>query len=1782
MTSTSDEYEDQDDIHDLAHIPPPPQDSSGIAGERLVRKRSSKACDNCRKAKCKCERSAQAVANGEPGPPKGYIDALESKLHQLEALLGTIITSTDIRARSLIYDLSQDPLALEIIQRVNDSPFGSRGRKQAAASRELYGRSGPGLGIPSSARRRDNLRTVSGVSNDSAEPRLGFMGPPHDWQDALTDLIASRPYEQHHGNHFSGDFSAAMASTAGPSSIKLPPLGNTPSSPSDFSSSFAFVEDTKPSLQNYAYDSGNPHQRRRIDAQSPPLLNLIDSRGLGNGFPITSSHPQNTHHTTQQSSLHHHTLIRSKSSRSLTHPVHPATNAQLSFRHPRSSFPYETDESEEDLDLADAVGQLSINEQRQLRYHGKASGLHLLMSAMQGSEDNAGADMLLNGDAFRRSPSTTSSKDRNLGDVSNPTRINGGIWEFPPPGVWPPVPKKSETSPNFANVLQNPLSHQPHVHPISSLHGALMESKGERSDDPERDDEVDASATSFLPDRAKQEELLGLYFTYVHPILPLVHKRSFLRDFAARHDPSHPDHHNALHRVPNVLLLAMFAISARFTNEMPVPDGGQMWTEGCDYFRKARQLIVMYYSLSRPETVQALLLMGYREIGLGSMAQAWLYVGLAVRVAQDLGMHRSLAKWKLSNHVQFTPEERETRSRIWHACMRMDRYVSTYIGRPLSTNEHDYDTQLPEEDDEEENEPWVDYPSMPAGMAQPEAMKPPQMTGPSRTISCFKASITLSKILGTIVFNLYAIRAPSSSVRHRERIAIEQKLEKWMLDLPDHLRYNGSGPTPSPAVLTLHMQYWCTVLLLNRPFIRPRERHVSSPSSPANSLSSEEINTTAAKAFSECQKAALHITNIAVTFAETFCPRRAPAIFTYYIFTASIMHVTSLMENPVDIQASLGLQKAMDVLKRMSITWPSAGRAWDLLDGVKIDVRRAEVEMLTNAPERKKRPTSDSEPFSAITGLSPSSTLVAQHLPSPRNSLNFVNHVGPLADHSNGLGMQPPVPVRTPPTSSFASSPIHESFPPPYMDHDYFEQVISSSVASSSDGVRSSMDSVDAQHGQFHAPVPSYTRWMPDSRQHPQQQSQLTSIPPLQPSGLSFQQQPPRQEHYYSGFSTPPVDVHSTSYSTAAGLNGARPQSQPAQLSFVEGFTPSPVPSQHRFSNGSNPGGGMWGEHHVGDPFEDATLHSAYPIGGTRGVDASPTDATQGGSLGTPGMQPPGLTQGPPLPTASSLNTLSAYFGNGPSGSYFGAERRLLAAVAVTLDEITDLRGLLWSESKRHPAAPERTMVSKLTTPEQDEAVNTLLALGTDLDEQGAIALLKKHRWDVEKAASDMFNEPPLPPPREYLPPSPDPNASGNATAAWDKSKQYDGKGGSSAGALVTTTTASASSSTATLGASGSSKSGALNVPSAIVPSQPRRRETIDLTGDDEEEQMRKAMAASLEDNTPQEAKDVPVYGPRLPGEEDTQIWRPNAGMSQEDQALSLRRHDGPSSERTPLSYPARLFLDPYLWENRALVGEKLRDIERCFEDIEKIGKVAEYFSAREDKDPTGDLKQTIHYLENVADPKGDAARAERLKEMAGKLKETLARIEEQLGQCSQRTVELRNQAAATLQVPELQRRPYDLRAVLVHDGLIGREHMYAYLRDQRSGKWFKSWDAFAEEVPEATVLNDSSGLHLNSGPYFFLYSEALPEDYDMSENHWPVPIMELLQEDNAVFRRELPLNVAEELEERDLALRSLQPPLASSTLSSATDSAAGTPPPVSSASPQVTMPDKDSMDTSR
>jgi hypothetical protein len=95
-----------------------------------------------------------------------YLSALETRLHEAEALLGAIIASP--QAESLVATLSKDPLAGQIITRVNKSVFGALGRSRPGQS---------DVGPSRNRRRPDKARQR--MSNNEVVYSRESGGPAH-------------------------------------------------------------------------------------------------------------------------------------------------------------------------------------------------------------------------------------------------------------------------------------------------------------------------------------------------------------------------------------------------------------------------------------------------------------------------------------------------------------------------------------------------------------------------------------------------------------------------------------------------------------------------------------------------------------------------------------------------------------------------------------------------------------------------------------------------------------------------------------------------------------------------------------------------------------------------------------------------------------------------------------------------------------------------------------------------------------------------------------------------------------------------------------------------------------------------------------------------------------------------------------------------------------------------------------------------------------------------------------------------------------------------------------------------------------------------------------------------------------------------------------------------------------------------------------------------------------------------------------------------------------------
>ncbi|KXN88828.1 Nitrogen assimilation transcription factor nirA [Leucoagaricus sp. SymC.cos] len=348
------------------------------------------------------------------------------------------------------------------------------------------------------------------------------------------------------------------------------------------------------------------------------------------------------------------------------------------------------------------------------------------------------------------------------------------------------------------------------------------------------------------------------------------------------------------------------------------------------------------FHISRPSTVQALLLLGYREFGIGSMEQGWIFIVFAK--AFDLGLNCDSSKWKVHGHDLFSQEETQTRRQVWWACILADRYGSIYMGRPTMIKDSDSDTPLPHVDSVFDAALWQPLPSH--GI--------PYTPTPGRIMSSFVALSRLSLIAGTIINKVYPVQGTTRAAKQSIMAECEAQLDQWYLSLPDYLRCDPSsrrGPY-LPQIIFLHVRYWGCVLLLYRAFI-------------PNWKSNEEVarnSPIGSKALDLAQSAASHISSLVMMYRENLTLKRASPFLTAYLLSASIMHILTLSLRSSHVEATLGLQQCMSALKDMEVVWPSASRAWELLNGVKMSDGMRATQLLQvqgQSSDRHKRVAED-------------------------------------------------------------------------------------------------------------------------------------------------------------------------------------------------------------------------------------------------------------------------------------------------------------------------------------------------------------------------------------------------------------------------------------------------------------------------------------------------------------------------------------------------------------------------------------------------------------------------------------------------------------------------------------------------------------------------------------------------------------------------------------------------------------------------------------------------------
>lgn len=189
---------------------------------------------------------------------------------------------------------------------------------------------------------------------------------------------------------------------------------------------------------------------------------------------------------------------------------------------------------------------------------------------------------------------------------------------------------------------------------------------------PEMIRESDESAAVY-PRRARAEDFLHCFWEFIHPVFPVIHKTSFVAKCDQIWLPEDSQQrHNGITEVEDVIfsstLNLVFALGCQFSRLIPPSNKASV---ADDFYQRSRHLFIFdVLDSTSVSVVQMLLLTGIYLQSTRYASRCWNVVGLAIRVAQSLGLHL--------DHTDRRPEtqlDREMRRRIWHTCVVLDRCV---------------------------------------------------------------------------------------------------------------------------------------------------------------------------------------------------------------------------------------------------------------------------------------------------------------------------------------------------------------------------------------------------------------------------------------------------------------------------------------------------------------------------------------------------------------------------------------------------------------------------------------------------------------------------------------------------------------------------------------------------------------------------------------------------------------------------------------------------------------------------------------------------------------------------------------------------------------------------------------------------------------------------------------------------------------------------------------------------------------------------------------------------
>ncbi|KAL2012266.1 hypothetical protein VTN00DRAFT_4984 [Thermoascus crustaceus] len=370
-------------------------------------------------------------------------------------------------------------------------------------------------------------------------------------------------------------------------------------------------------------------------------------------------------------------------------------------------------------------------------------------------------------------------------------------------------------------------------------------------------------------DPALEDHLIELYFTWQNPSSYVVDREMFMTARAKWR--------NELDDTPfysEVLANAMCALGSAF--EARYHPNFVTFPKSLAEFFADRAKALLEIELDSPcvATVQALVILSNHEAASNRDARGWLYSGMSMRLAFDLGLQVDMTPYVEKGQLSAT--EADVRRVAFWGSYAADHFWGFYLGRPFRMNAGDISVPKPASDlQRAKEEIWYPYGM---GDSRPGAQNM-GLKNPSELIS--RQFALLWEMISPLGHILYGCSDIAKHDLQRLNFKVTEDLFAWKANLPSNLQVDLDNDTVPvlPHLLMLHMQYHQIIIFVHRPWVSKSYIQPHNPRQGPGYLHARRM----------CIESAASVAKLLRLYEKHYTFRRINNQVVAIIFTAALM-----------------------------------------------------------------------------------------------------------------------------------------------------------------------------------------------------------------------------------------------------------------------------------------------------------------------------------------------------------------------------------------------------------------------------------------------------------------------------------------------------------------------------------------------------------------------------------------------------------------------------------------------------------------------------------------------------------------------------------------------------------------------------------------------------------------------------------------------------------------------------------------------------------------------------